>query len=78
MPEPAIEHTALRYAVSLTAVLAVVLVGIAVLFALPESIPLRESVVWAVTLATATVAIEAMGRIETGESPIRKRLQRLA
>ncbi|MFC7142200.1 hypothetical protein ACFQMA_20475 [Halosimplex aquaticum] len=77
MADPAIEHTALRYAASLAAVLAIVLLGIGVLFALPESIPFREPAIWAVWLATAAVAIEVMGRIENGESPIRKRLRRL-
>lgn len=75
MADPAIEHVALRYAASLAAVLAIVLLWIGVMLALPESIPVRQPAIWAVTLAAVAVAIEVMGRIEDGESPIRERLR---
>lgn len=74
MADPAIEHTGLRYAASLAAVLAIVLVMIGVLVALPSSVPYEGPITWAVVLLATAAALEVMGRIENGVSPIRKRL----
>jgi|GEM_PF-3118357 len=77
MSVPAIDSVWLRYAASLGAVLALVLVGIGVTLALPETMPYREPAIWTVGVTVFAVAIEAMGRIETGESPVGERLRRL-